>query len=222
MSGEAIRVAIIDDQRLFVEALAKILDFQPVVAVVGGAHTGEDAVELCLKEEPDVVLMDLSMQGMGGIDATRRIRTLLPRTQILVLTAHADDARLFRAIKAGAQGYILKDCTPDELTGAIRAVHTGHTIMSPAIADRTKATVEDIRSNAELAPSLTERELEVVRAMAQGKSNKEIAGDLGISAKTVRNHASTIYRKLRIFDRTQAVIYAVRHGLVDLDDSEFL
>ena len=215
-----IRVAIVDDQRLFVDALAQTLDAQPGVAVEGAAHSGEEAVELCLREEPDVVLMDLSMPGMGGIDATRRILTLLPRTQILVLTVHADDVSLFRAIKAGAQGYVLKDCTPEELTSAIRAVYAGDTVMSPSIAEKTMATFEDIRSNTELAPSLTERELEVVRALARGKSNKEIAGDLGISEKTVRNHASNIYKKLHIFDRTQAVIYAVRHGLVDLDQPE--
>lgn len=223
MSGEEdIRVAIVDDQRLFVDALAQTLDAQPGVAVVGGAHTGKEAVELCLREEPDVVLMDLSMPGMGGIDATRRVLTLLPRTQILVLTVHADDASLFRAIRAGAQGYVLKDCTPDELASAIKAVHAGDTVMSPAIAEKTMTTFEDIRSNTEFTPSLTERELEVVRALAQGKSNKEIAGGLGISEKTVRNHAYNIYKKLHIFDRTQAVIYAVRHGLADLDDPESL
>ena len=221
MSEEGdIRVAIVDDQRLFVDALAQTLDAQPSMAVVGVAHSGEEAVELCLREEPDVVLMDISMPGMGGIDATRRILTLLPRTEILVLTVHADDASLFRAIKAGAQGYVLKDCTPDELASAIRAVNAGDTVMSPSIAEKTMATFEEIRSNTEFTPTLTERELEVIRALAQGKSNKEIAGELDISEKTVRNHASNIYKKLHIFDRTQAVIYAIRNGLVDLDDPE--
>ena len=106
-----IRVAIVDDQRLFVDGLARILSIQPDMEVVGRAHTGEEAVELCLREEPDVVLMDLSMPGMGGTSATRKILGFLPRTQILVLTVHTDDINLFQAIKAGAQGYILKDCT---------------------------------------------------------------------------------------------------------------
>ena len=214
---DVIRVAIVDDQRLFVDGLVRILGIQPNMEVVGRAHTGEEAVERCLREEPDVVLMDLSMPGMGGISATRKILSLLPRTQVLVITVHTDDANLFQAIKAGAQGYILKDCTPEDLTSAIETVHAGNTITSPEIAKKMMTTFEGIRANTEIAPSLTERELEVIKALAQGKSNREIARDLDISEKTVRNHASNIYKKLHIFDRTQAVIYAVRHGLVDLE-----
>ena len=215
---EAIRVLIADDQRLFANGLARIIGVQPDMEVVGEAHTGEEAVSLCLKEEPDVVLMDLSMPGMGGLSATRKILSLLPRTRVLILTVHTDDAHVFQGIKAGAQGYILKDCTPEDLTSAIRAVHAGDTIMSQDIARKTLTTFEGIRSNAEITPSLTERELEVIKALSQGKSNKEIARDLEISEKTVRNHASNIYKKLHIFDRTQAVIYAIREGLVDLED----
>jgi DNA-binding NarL/FixJ family response regulator len=217
---DVIKVAIVDDQRLFVDGLARILGIQPDMVVVGREHTGEEAVELCLRAEPDIVLMDLSMPGMGGISATRKILSLLPRTQVLILTVHTDDANLFQAIKAGAQGYILKDCTPEDLTSAIRSVHAGDTITSPDIAKKMITTFEGIRANTELTPSLTERELEMIKALAQGKSNKEIARDLDISEKTVRNHASNIYKKLHIFDRTQAVIYAVRHGLVDLEQPE--
>ena len=217
---DVIKVAIVDDQRLFVDGLARILGIQPDMVVVGRAQTGEEAVELCLGAEPDIVLMDLSMPGMGGISATRKLLSLLPRTQVLVLTVHTEDANLFQAIKAGAQGYILKDCTPEDLTSAIRYVHAGDTITSPDIAKKMITTFEGIRSNTELTPSLTEREIEVIKALAQGKSNKEIARDLDISEKTVRNHASNIYKKLHIFDRTQAVIYAVRHGLVDLEQPE--
>jgi DNA-binding NarL/FixJ family response regulator len=217
---DVIKVAIVDDQRLFVDGLARILGIQPDMVVVGRAHTGEEAVELCLRAEPDIVLMDLSMPGMGGISATRKILSLLPRTQVLILTVHTDDVNLFQAIKAGAQGYILKDCTPEDLTSAIRSVHAGDTITSPDTAKKMITTFEGIRANTELTPTLTERELEVIKALAQGKSNKEIARDLDISEKTVRNHASNIYKKLHIFDRTQAVIYAVRHGLVDLEQQE--
>ena len=221
MSEEGVvRIAFVDDQRLFVDGLARILGIRPDMEVVGRAHTGEEAVELCLRAEPDIVLMDLSMPGMGGISATRKILSLLPRTQVLVLTVHTDDANLFQAIKAGAQGYILKDCTPEDLTSAIRSVHAGDTITSPDIAKKMITTFEGIRANTEITPSLTERELEVIKALAQGKSNKEIARDLDISEKTVRNHASNIYKKLHIFDRTQAVIYAVRRGLVDLEYPE--
>ncbi len=221
MSEESvIRVAIVDDQRLFVAGLVRILGIQPDMEVVGRAHTGEEAVELCMREGPDVVLMDLSMPGMGGISATREILGLLPRTQVLVLTVHTDDTNLFQAIKAGAQGYILKDCTPEDLTSAIQSVHAGNTITSPNFAKKMITTFEGIRSNTEITPSLTERELEVIKALAQGKSNKEIARDLDISEKTVRNHTSNIYKKLHIFDRTQAVIYAVRRGLVNLEQPE--
>jgi DNA-binding NarL/FixJ family response regulator len=216
---EAIRVVIADDQRLFANGLARIIGVQPDMEVVGEAHTGEEAISLCLHEEPDVVLMDLSMPGMGGLRATRKILSLLPRTRVLILTVHTDDAHVFQGIKAGAQGYILKDCTPEDLTSAIRAVHAGETIMSPDMARKMLTTFEGISSmSAEITPSLTERELEVIKALSQGKSNKEIARDLEISEKTVRNHASNIYKKLHIFDRTQAVLYAIREGLVDLED----
>jgi DNA-binding NarL/FixJ family response regulator len=215
-----IRVVIADDQRLFANGLARIISVQTDMEVIGEAHTGEEAISLCLKEEPDIVLMDLSMPGMGGVSATRKILSLLPRTRVLILTVHTDDVHVFQGIKAGAQGYILKDCTPEELTRAIHTVHAGETIMSKDIAKKMLLTFESIRSNTEITPGLTERELEVIKALAQGKSNKEIARALDISEKTVRNHASNIYNKLHIFDRTQAVIYAIRQGIVELEDLE--
>ena len=211
-------MVIADDQQLFANGLARIIGIQTDMEVVGEAHTGEEAISLCLHEEPDIVLMDLSMPGIGGLSATRKILSLLPRTRVLILTVHTDDAHVFQGIKAGARGYILKDCTPEELTRAIRTVHAGETIMAQDIARKTLTTFESIRSNTEITPNLTERELEVIKALAQGKSNKEIAQTLGISEKTVRNHASNIYNKLHIFDRTQAVIYAIRRGIVGLDD----
>lgn len=214
-----IRVAIVDDQRLIAHGLARILAAQPDIVVVGEAHTGEEAVALCLETEPDVVLMDLSMPVMDGVSATRKLRDLLPGARILILTIHTDDFHVFQGIKAGAQGYILKDCTPDDLVRAIRTVHAGDTIMAQDIAEKMLKTFEGIRDgNTDLAPRLTERELEVIKALAHGKSNKEIAQTLGISEKTVRNHTSNIYKKLHIFDRTQAVIYAIREGLVDVED----
>ena len=215
-----IRVGIADDQRLFANGLARIISLQTDMEVIGEAHTGEEAITLCLKEEPDIVLMDLSMPGMGGVSATRKILSLLPRTRVLILTVHTDDVHVFQGIKAGAQGYILKDCTPEELARAIHTVHAGETIMSQDIAKKMLTTFESIRSNTEITPGLTERELEVIKALAQGKSNKEIARALDISEKTVRNHTSNIYNKLHIFDRTQAVIYAIRQGIVALDDLE--
>jgi len=217
---ERIRVAIADDQRLFAHGLARIIGVQPDMEVVGEVHTGEEAVSLCLEVEPDVVLMDLSMPVMDGVSATRRILSLSPRTRVLILTVHTDDAHVFQGIKAGAQGYILKDCTPEDLTRAIRTVYAGDTIMAQDIAKKMLKTFEGIRSEAEITPRLTERELGVIKALARGKSNKEIALSLGISEKTVRNHASNLYKKLHIFDRTQAVIYAIRKGLVDIEELE--
>jgi DNA-binding NarL/FixJ family response regulator len=219
--GGEIRVAIADDQRLFASSLARLVGSQPGMDVVGEANTGEEVVELCLREEPDVVLMDLSMPGMGGVAATRKIRSLLPETHVLILTVHTDETHIFQGLKAGARGYVLKDCAPGDLAEAIRTVHAGETVMAEYVARRTSSTFEDVRKGAGAAiPRLTERELGVVKALAQGKSNKEIAQDMGISDRTVRNHASKIYKKLRIFDRTQALIYALREGLVSLDDLE--
>lgn len=219
MDGEeTIRVAVADDQRLFAHGISRIVAAQPGMEVVGEAHTGEEAVRLCLDQEPDVVLMDLSMPELDGISATRKIRALLPRTRVLVLTGFKDDSHVFQGIKAGAQGYILKDCTPEDLARAVRTVHAGDTIMAQDIARRMLTTFEGIRSDNEVTPRLTDRELEVVKALARGRSNKEIARDLDISEKTVRNHASNIYKKLHIYDRTQAVIYALRRGLVDLEE----
>lgn len=216
--SETIRVAIADDQQLFSGGLVRIIGVHQDMEVVGEAHTGAEAVELCLETEPDVVLMDISMPVMDGVSATRKIREVLPRTRILILTVHTDDGHVFQGIKAGAQGYLLKDCTPEDLTRAIRTVYAGDTIMAQDIAQKMLTTFEGIRNeDAEITPHLTERELEVIKALAQGMSNKQIAQSLHISEKTVRNHASNIYKKLHIYDRTQAVIYAVRRGLVDLE-----
>lgn len=216
--GEHIRVAIADDQRLFANGISRIISAQRDMEVVAEAATGEEAVELCRENEPDVILMDISMPVMDGVTATRRIRDLLPGTGILILTVHADDYNVFRGIRAGAQGYLLKDCTPEDLARAIRSVRAGDTILSPDIARKMLSIFEDLaEGSSEVAPRLTERELQVIKALAQGKSNKQIARDLGIAEKTVRNHASNIYKKLHIFDRTQAVLYAVREGLVNPD-----
>jgi len=217
----------VDDQRLLAGGIAGIVDEQPDMETVGVAHDGEAAVALCRKEGPDVVLMDVHMPKMDGIGATREVRDLLPGTAVLILTGSEDDEHVFEGIKAGALGYLLKDCTPEELARAIRAVRSGQTVMSPGIARKMLGTFGGAASgagapgSARLAPLLTERELEVVRALARGMSDRQIARELGISEKTVGNHASNIYRKLHIFDRTQAVIYAVREGLVDVEDLEY-
>ena len=218
-----IRVAVVDDQRLFTRGLSGLVDMLPETQMVGIAYDGEEAVELCRKAEPNVVLMDISMPKMDGISATRKIRELLPRTAVIILTAHEDDEHVFEGIKAGAQGYLLKDAEFEDLSRAIRTVFAGDTIIAPNLAQKMLNTFQRGRSptGAGLAPPLTDRELEVIRALAQGKSDRQIAHLLSISEKTVRNHTSNIYRKLHIFDRTQAVIYAIREGVIDVEELEY-
>jgi DNA-binding NarL/FixJ family response regulator len=220
---EIIRVAVVDDQRLFTKGLSGLLEMLPGVEVVGVAYDGEEAVALCREEEPDVVLMDISMPKMDGISATREIKDLLPQTAVVILTGHEEDEHVFEGIKAGAQGYLLKDSEPEDLSRAIHTVYAGNTIVAPDLAQKMLNTFEGGRpgESARLAPPLTERELEVIRALSRGMSDKQIAQSLGISEKTVRNHTSNIYRKLHIFDRTQAVIYAVREGVIDVRDLEY-
>ena len=218
-----IRVAVVDDQRLFTRGLSGLVDMLPETEVVGVAYDGEEAVELCRKEEPDVVLMDISMPKMDGISATREVRDLLPQTAVIILTAHEDDEHVFEGIKAGARGYLLKDAELQDLACAIRTVHAGATIIAPDLAQKMLNTFQSGVSptGKRLVPPLTDRELEVIRALAQGKSDRQIAQALGISEKTVGNHTSNIYRKLHIFDRTQAVIYAVREGVIDVEELEY-
>jgi DNA-binding NarL/FixJ family response regulator len=214
---------VVDDQRLFTKGLSGLVDMLAGVEVVGVAYDGEEAVALCREEEPDVVLMDISMPKMDGISATREIRSLLPQTAVIILTAHEEDEQVFEGIKAGAQGYLLKDAEPEDLSRAIRTVHAGDTIIAPDLAQKMLSTFETgkVSGGSRLMPPLTEREVEVIRALAQGKSDRQIANSLGISEKTVRNHTSNIYRKLHIFDRTQAVIYAIREGVIDVEDLEY-
>jgi DNA-binding NarL/FixJ family response regulator len=217
-----IRVAVVDDQRLFAKGISGLVDMVPGVEVVGVAHDGEEGVALCREEEPDVVLMDISMPKMDGISATREIKDLLPQTAVIILTGHEEDENVFEGIKAGAQGYLLKDAEPEDLSRAIRTVHTGDTIIAPELAQKMLNTFESGGPRgSRLAPPLTERELEVIRALAQGMSDRQIARSLDISEKTVRNHTSNIYRKLHIYDRTQAVIYAIREGVIDVEELEY-
>jgi DNA-binding NarL/FixJ family response regulator len=221
---EIIRVAIVDDQRLFTKGLSGLVEMLSGVEVVGVAYNGEEAVALCREEEPDVVLMDISMPKMDGISATREIKDLLPQTAVVILTGHEEDEHVFEGIKAGAQGYLLKDSEPEDLSRAIYTVYAGNTIIAPDLAQKMLNTFEGGRpgESARLAPPpLTERELEVIRALSRGMSDRQIASSLGISEKTVRNHTSNIYRKLHIFDRTQAVIYAVREGVIDVEELEY-
>jgi DNA-binding NarL/FixJ family response regulator len=215
-----IRVAIVDDQPLFTDGLGRIVGAQEDMEVVGVAHDGESGVKMCAELRPDVILMDINMPVMDGVTATGKIRDLLPDAKILILTVHADDVHVFQGIKAGATGYLLKDCTPEDLSRAIKTVYTGDTIMAPEIARKMLLAFEEADPEQPEAPSLTRRELDIVTAFARGRGNKQIARDLSISEKTVRNHVSNIYRKLHVYDRTQAVLYALREGLIETEGLE--
>ena len=214
-----IRVAIVDDQPLFTDGLGRIVGAQPEMEVIGTAHDGESGVAMCQKLRPDVVLMDINMPVMDGVTATGRLRELLPDAKVLILTVNSDDVHVFRGIKAGATGYLLKDCTPEDLSRAIQTVYAGDTIMSPEIARKMLLAFEEAEEEPS-APTLPERELEIITALARGQSNQQIARGLSISEKTVRNHVSNIYKKLHVYDRTQAVLYAIREGLIDAEGIE--
>ena len=214
-----IQVAIVDDQPLFTDGLGRIVGAQQGMEVVGVAHDGESGVRMCEELRPDVILMDINMPVMDGVTATSRIREILPDVKVLILTVNSDDMNVFQGIKAGATGYLLKDCTPDDLSRAIETVYAGDTIMSPEVARKMLLAFEEVDEEPE-APDLSSRELDVLRAIARGKGNKQVATDLGISGKTVRNHVSNIYKKLHIYDRTQAVLYAIREGLIETDGIE--
>ena len=215
-----IRVAIVDDQPLFTDGLGRIVGAQPGMEVVGVAHDGESGVKMCVELRPDVILMDINMPIMDGVTATGKIRDLLPDAKILILTVHADDVHVFQGIKAGATGYLLKDCTPEDLSRAIKTVNAGDTIMAPEIARKMLLAFEEADPEQPETPSLTKRELDIVTAFARGRGNKQIARDLSISEKTVRNHVSNIYKKLHVYDRTQAVLYAIREGLIETEGLE--
>jgi NarL family two-component system response regulator LiaR len=210
---EPIRVLVVDDHAVVRQGLRAFLDVQEDVEVVGEATNGVEAVEQTRQLLPDVVLMDLVMPEMDGIEATRKIRALSPRTQVIVLTSFAEDEKVFPSIKAGALGYLLKDVSPAELVKAIQAAHRGEAQLHPEIA-RKLMDEFSTRAKEPIPGDLTERELEVLRLIARGRSNRQIAEELVISEKTVKTHVSNILSKLHLTDRTQAAIYALREGLV--------
>jgi DNA-binding NarL/FixJ family response regulator len=208
------RVLIADDHPLFRDGLRKLIESAAEMNLVGEATTGAEAVELALELQPDVVVMDLHMPDMNGIEATRRIVETSPHVGVLVLTMFQDDDSVFAAMRAGARGYLLKGSDHDETLRAIRAVAAGDAIFGPAIAERLIAFFASGASGPPAAfPELTEREREVLELVAQGASNAGIAATLTLSQKTVRNHVSNIFTKLRVADRAQAVIRAREAGL---------
>ncbi len=213
-----IRVAIADDHAVVRQGLRTFLELQEGMDVVGEAADGEEAVALVERTAPDVVLLDLVMPRVDGLEAIRRIRERAPATRILVLTSFADDNTVLPAVRAGAAGYLLKDVQPPELAGAIRTVHAGEALLAPSVATMLveQLAAED-GDDAERGGHLTPREREVLALVARGRANKAIALDLGVSERTVKTHVSNILGKLNLTDRTQAAVYAVRHGIVPRD-----
>jgi NarL family two-component system response regulator LiaR len=208
-----IRVLIADDHAVVRRGLRTYLELQDEMEVVGEAEDGEEAVAEVERLGPDVVLMDLVMPRVDGIAAIRRIRASSPGTRVIVLTSFLDDDKLFPAVHAGASGYLLKDAKPQELVAAIRTVHAGDALLHPAAAARLMAEVAAGGERGDAQALLTEREREVLALVARGMPNKVIALELGISEKTVKTHVSNLLGKLGLTDRTQAALYAVRHGL---------
>jgi DNA-binding NarL/FixJ family response regulator len=212
---DTVRVLIADDHPLFREGMRGRLDRVADIAVVGEAASGEEAVELAKELEPHIILMDIKMPGLNGIEATREILRASPRVDVLMLTMFEDDDSVFAAMRAGAKGYLLKDSGGEGVVYAIRAVTSGEAVFGPGVAERIIGFFSVPRSAApqRAFPELTEREEEVLSLVAQGKSNQEIARQLFVSLKTVRNHVSNILVKLQVADRAQAVIRARDAGI---------
>lgn len=210
-----LRVVVADDHPVFRQGLRALLGSVPDVEVVAEAATGEQAVEVAVSISPDVVLLDLHLPGIHGIEACRRIREEAPQVRVLVLTMFDDDSSVFAAVRAGAMGYLLKGADQEEILRAVRAVASGEAIFGPAIAQRMMEyfSARSLDAPRQAFPQLTDRERDVLSLLARGLDNATIARQLGLSAKTVRNHCSNIFAKLQVADRSQAIVRAREAGL---------
>ncbi len=217
-----IRVVICDDQDIVCEGLRVILNSAVGIEVVGAAHDGAEALEVVARTSPDIILMDLKMPGMNGLQATRRLREEAPQVRVLVLTTYDADDWVFDAIRSGAAGYLLKDSPREELIAAIKGTAAGKTHVDPAVAGKLFGQIvrRSPPAGSTVAGDLSDRERDVLRLLARGLSNTAIAGRLYLSEGTVRNYVSAVFAKLGVSDRTQAAVIALRYGLVDLDESE--
>jgi NarL family two-component system response regulator LiaR len=214
-SAETISIIIVDDHAVVREGVRAFLETQPDLLVLGDAGSGEEALRLVAEAAPDVVLMDLVMPGMDGVETTRRVKRISPRTQIIVLTSYHQDEHIFPAIRAGALSYLLKDLDSHELASAIRKAARGEATLHPRVAARVVQELQGAtRAEVNAFTELSERELEVLRLIADGVSNSDIAAQLVISEKTVKSHVSNILSKLHVLDRTQAAVYAWREGVM--------
>jgi NarL family two-component system response regulator LiaR len=215
--SQAIRVLIVDDHTIVRKGIRALLAEIEGIEVVGEADNGQEAIAQADTLHPDVILMDLAMPKMDGIEATRQIKASQPESRILVMTSFAADDKVFPAIKAGALGYLLKESAPEDLVQAIRQIHRGESSLHPTIARKVLQEITHPPDHPPTPNPLTEREAEVLRLVAQGLSNQDIAKKLNISDPTVRTHVSNIMSKLHLATRIQAALYALREGLVSLD-----
>ncbi|NHC13030.1 response regulator [Motilibacter deserti] len=221
LSGDAIRVLVVDDHALFRRGLEMVLAQEDDIEVVGEAGDGGEAVKLAAELAPDIVLMDVRMPRRGGIDACTAIRDVVPSAEIIMLTISDEEADLYEAIKAGAKGYLLKDVSIEEVASSIRKVHSGQSLISPAMASKLLTEFASMIKRSDEreqvpAPRLTERELQVLKLVARGLNNRDIAKELYISENTVKNHVRNILEKLQLHSRMEAVVYAVREKLLEI------
>ncbi len=221
LSVEPIRVLVVDDHALFRRGLQMVLEQEPDIEVVGEASDGTEAVAAAAEKLPDIVLMDVRMPRRGGIEACLSIHEVAPSTKIIMLTISDEEADLYDAIKAGAMGYLLKEISIEEVASAIRAVHGGQSLISPSMASKLltefAAMVKKTDERQQVpAPRLTDREMEVLKLVAKGLNNRDIAKQLFISENTVKNHIRNILEKLQLHSRMEAVVYAVREKLLEI------
>jgi DNA-binding NarL/FixJ family response regulator len=219
--AEPITILIVDDHEVVRNGIRGYLDTLPEYEVVGEADSGEQALDLVKQLVPDVILMDLMLPGIDGVEATRVVKTISPRTQIVVLTSYHDDSLIFPALKAGAISYILKDMKMNKLAEAITKAHNGEVILHPKVAARVLQNIrKDYQEDSIIYTELTEREMDVLKLIANGYSNNKIAEELVISQNTVKGHVSNILSKLHLADRTQAAVFAWQQGIVKRDPPE--
>ena len=219
---DKIRILLADDHVLVRQGTRELLEQEDDMEVVAEAGDGEEAVRLTLSQRPDVVVMDISMPKLNGIEATQQIKARHPAIAVLVLTAYDDDQYVFALLEAGAAGYLLKDVQASELIKAVRAVYTGESILHPAIARKVInrfAQPADRRAEKDAIEQLTEREMEVLKLAAKGMTNQEIAHELVISVRTVQVHLSNVFSKMGVGSRTEAVLHALREGWIALEDT---